>query len=49
MIYQVVDWAVTYIECLVMLASIILISGKKLEGSKYTVILCLAALGNAFW
>ncbi|HIT05750.1 MAG TPA: sensor histidine kinase [Candidatus Scybalocola faecipullorum] len=48
MIYQVVDWAVTYIECLVMLASIILISGKKLEGSKYTVILCLAALGNAF-
>lgn len=48
MIYQIVDWAATYIECLVTLASIILISGKKLEGCKYTVILCLTALGNAF-
>ena len=48
MIYQIVDWAATYIECLVMLLAIILISGKKgkprIYGSLYLT-LCVVP----FW
>lgn len=48
MIYQIVDWVATYIECLVMLASIIRISGKKCERKKYTISLCLVSFGDTF-
>ena len=47
MIYQIVDWAATYIESLVMLVSLTQISGKKRDQWKFTVSVCIAALGNA--
>lgn len=47
MIYQIVDWAATYIESLVMLVSLTQISGKKLDRWKLTVSVCIASLGNA--
>lgn len=47
MIYQIVDWAATYIESLVMLVSLTQISEKKLDRWKLTVSVCIASLGNA--
>lgn len=44
MIYQIVDWAATYIECFVLLAAIAQISGKKLAGIKHILLLCLFSL-----
>lgn len=46
MIYQIVDWAATYIECLILLASIIQINGSKLKGWKYIFALGLFSLGD---
>ena len=43
-IYQIVDWAATYIECFVLLAAIAQISGKKLAGIKHILLLCLFSL-----
>ena len=47
MIYQIVDWAATYIESLVMLFAIILISGKKKESHGYMALIYLTALCGA--
>lgn len=41
MIYQMVDWAATYIESLVMLFAIILISGNKKESHGYMALIYL--------
>ena len=49
MIYQMVDWAATYIESLVMLFAIILISGNKKESHGYMALIYLTALCGAFW
>ena len=43
MIYQMVDWAATYIESLVMLFAIILISGNKKESRGYMALIYLTA------
>ena len=47
MIYQIVDWAATYIESLVMLFAIILISGNKKESHGYMALIYLTALCGA--
>ena len=47
MIYQMVDWAATYIESLVMLFAIILISGNKKESHGYMALIYLTALCGA--
>lgn len=44
MIYQIADWAATYIECLVLFAAIAQISGKKASGIKHILLLSLSAL-----
>lgn len=46
MIYQIVDWAATLIECLVVLAATIQISGRRWNGRKYAFTLCLFSLGD---
>lgn len=46
MIYQIVDWAATLIECLLVLAATIQISGRKWNGRKYAFTLCLFSLGD---
>ena len=44
MIYQIADWAATYIECLVLFAAIAQISGKRASGIKHILLLCFSAL-----
>lgn len=48
MIYQIVDWGATFIECLVMLTAIVQINGKKRKNKKCVLLLCLVSLGDAF-
>lgn len=47
MIYQIVDWGATYIECFVLLAAIIQISGRKRNGYKHMLCLAICALVNS--
>lgn len=44
MIYQIADWAATYVECLVLFAAIAQISGKRATGIKHILLLCFSAL-----
>lgn len=37
MIYQIVDWAATYIECLILLLSVLRVTGKKWENHKFYI------------
>lgn len=47
LIYQIVDWIATYVECLVMLVSVVRISGRKWKGRKNPITLCLVSLAAA--
>ena len=46
MIYQIVDWAATFIECLILLLSIIQITGKKWENYKFHITVYAVTLVN---
>ena len=46
MIYQIVDWAATYVECLILLLSVLRITGKKWEHHKFFTTSCVTVLVN---
>lgn len=46
MIYQIMDWVATYIECLVLFATIAEISGRKIRGIKYILFLSFFAFSD---
>ncbi len=46
MIYQIADWAATFIECLILLLSVIQITGKKWGNHNFYIAVYVAALVN---
>ena len=48
MIYQIADWAATYVESLVMIASLTQISESKGRRLKAIIAVCVTALGNTY-
>lgn len=46
MIYQIADWAATFIECLILLLSVIQITGKKRENHNFYITVYAVALVN---
>ena len=48
MIYQIVDWVATYIECFLCISVVVYVSGRKLERHKHFLALVLCIFGNFF-
>ena len=48
MIYQIIDWIATYIECFVCISVVICVCGRKWERHKHILTLVLCAFGNFF-
>lgn len=48
MIYQIVDWVATYIECFLCISVVVYVSGRKLERHKHFFALVLCIFGNFF-